>query len=350
MQNSESKALIVHLVTALESGGAEKVLFDTVLGLRGEFIHKVVVLSKRGVYCKKLQDAGVSVERISFKVIISLLFDKKDGCLIHSYLYHSHIASVIFKILGFRVIWSIHSSIEKNASFIAKLSALISYFVPDYIVYVSKLTRVQHVKAGFSKKKNNVVYNGINIDYFIKNNCDLKIGKGGIKIAMIARYHPIKDYPRFVSIAASVLKLRKNCCFYLIGKGVDDNNHELKSLINNNNLMDNAKLLGEVENLSKILPCFDLIVSTSKSESFGLTILEAILSGVNVSTINLPIMDELLLEFSPNNGLVSNESIAEDWIGKAEIKPSDSILQFVKENYSLDSMIKSYKKIYEKNI
>jgi glycosyltransferase involved in cell wall biosynthesis len=340
------KIKIIHFITALEGGGAEKILFDTISGLRGQFNHQVVVLSKRGAYCKKIEDIDISVEKISIRLLWKLLLSERNRYLIHSYLYHSHIVSLLFKLIGYHVIWSIHSSIINTEDFKIKLVSWLSYLVPNKIIYVSDFARNQHTQIGFTKQKSIVVYNGLDVNKFNnKNQCALAIDKSHTCIAMIARYHPNKDYSKFSSIASIALKLNPSCYFYLIGKGNNKSNKELFDLLEKHQLLDNVKLMGEVDDIAAILPCFDLLVSTSKSESFGLTIVEAILSNVNVSTINLPIMDELFEHCSPNMGELKDEDSAKIWLERSKEKPNDALIQYA-NNYSLDQMIKSYKGIY----
>jgi glycosyltransferase involved in cell wall biosynthesis len=106
-------------------------------------------------------------------------------------------------------------------------------------------------------------------------------------------------------------------------------------------------LLGEVSNVSEVYSSFDLVVSSSKSESFGLTVLEALLSGVNVSTINLPVIDELLGEYSTNEGLIGNKEMAVRWLEKADISPSQDLKQLISDHYSLQNMLDSYSILYK---
>ena len=348
MQDTKGKIRIFHFITALESGGAEKILFDTVSGLRNQFDHRIIVLSKRGIYCQKFEKIGVPVEKVSIQLLWRLLFSERSQYLIHSYLYHSHIVSLLFKVIGYRVIWSIHSSIFDAADFKAKMVSWLSYFVPNKIIYVSDFARNQHIQIGFTKQKSIVVYNGLDINKFNnKNQCALAINKDYTNIAMIARYHPVKDYSKFASIASIALQLNPSCYFYLIGKGNNKSNKELLNLLEKNQLLDNVKLMGEIDDITTMLPCFDLLVSTSRAESFGLTILEAILSDVNVSTISLPIMDELLDNYSSNEGSLSNAEIAKIWIQKSENNPDGAMIRYVSDNYSLVNMIKSYSNIYK---
>jgi len=347
MQEVENKIRVVHLVTALESGGAEKVLFDTICHTRYEYDHQVVVLSKKGAYLEKILNIGVTVETITFKLLFSLLLSKKK-CIVHSYLYHSHMASLLFKLVGCPVIWSIHSSILTSTfiNYKLKITALLSYAVPRKIIFVSRLSQQQHVQCGFTKKKSVVIYNGVDSRLFNNKACGLHMDRRNVSIAMIARFHPIKDHERFLSIAAIALRMNPSCCFYLIGKDNDNSNRELLSLIRKYNLVERVKLLGEVDKIPELLPCFDLLVSTSKSESFGLTIVEAILSNTNISTVNLAIMDELFGSYSPNTGELADEDIAQIWLERSKVKPEAALTRYAKK-YSINEMIKSYQSIYK---
>jgi len=348
MQNIKDKILVLHLITALERGGAEKILFDTVSGLKDQFNHRVIVLSKRGAYCQKFEKIGIPVEKVSTRLLWRLLFSERNQYLIHSYLYHSHIVSLLFKGIGYRVIWSIHSSIFDIVDFKTKIVSWLSYIVPSKIIYVSDFARNQHAQIGFANPKSIIIHNGLDINKFNnKTQCALAIDKGYTNIAMISRYHTVKDYPKFASIASIALQLNPSCYFYLIGKGNNKSNNELLNLLEKHQLLDNVKLMGEVDDISTILHCFDLLVSTSRAESFGLTILEAILSGVNVSTINLPVMDELLGNYSSNEGNLSDANIAKIWIQKSKNNLDGAIVRHVSDNYSLVNMIKSYNNLYQ---
>lgn len=341
---------IIHFINALDSGGAEKVLFDTIIGLGDGFNHRVVTISKRGIYLKKLVEKNIVVEELSFKVLVKLLCGPRKETLIHSYLYRSHVFSGYFKLIGYPVVWSVHGSFPKNASIFRKIVGYLSWIIPDKIIFVSKYCLNQHVDAGYSVRKSMVIYNGVDTKKYSGGDVSLPnlVRKNGIfKICMVSRFHPIKDYPLFFEIASQVIKLRPKTAFYLIGKGNSKENKTLMDLINQFCLADHVNLLGEVSNVSEVYPSFDLVVSSSKSESFGLTVLEALLSGVNVSTINLPVIDELLGEYSTNEGLIDNKEMAVRWLQKADICPSQDLKQLISDQYSLQKMLDSYSILYK---
>ena len=340
---------ILHLITALESGGAEKVLFETIKRTRNDYQHKVIVLSKRGTYVKQISALGVSIEKLSISVIWKW-FRSKDKCIVHSYLYHTHIASLLFKTLGFDIIWAIHSSQppSSRSTLIFKLCGLLSYFVPNKIVYVSMVARNQHQARGFNKARDELIYNGVNINKSEKPQGKQRITDANdINIVMVARYHPIKDFDRFFSIVCEVLKVEPSFKFHLIGKGNTMTNHSLANDLRKYGLHDKINLLSEIENVHNVLHQFDLLVSTSKSESFALTILEALLAGTNVSTIDLPIMTELFKSLAPNTGEMEDSEIASSWIQKARCAPPDELVKIARY-FSIEIMIDKYQDLYSR--
>ena len=332
-------------MTALESGGAEKILYQTVLGSSPKFSHRVITLRNKGFYCNVLKSNNILVDKLSFRLLLILIFSSRNRTIIHSYLYHSHLFSIIFKILGFPVIWTIHSSVG-HASFLVRLVGIFSHFIPSKIVYVSNCNKKQHVKIGYSSKKQIVIYNGINIAKYerIKKVNNMKWDR--INICMISRCHTVKNYEKFASIAYFFIKKFTKVKFYLIGKGNDKKNKNLVTLLSNYRIASNVVLLGEVSDWHMISPRFNLLVSTSKMESFGLAMLEALLCGINVSTISLPIMNELLGSYTTNDGNIEDSKMAERWLVKSRIASSSQACGCIKRNYSLDRMLKSYESLY----
>jgi len=340
---------IIHFINALESGGAEKVMYDTIVGLDDGYTHSVITIKKRGLYLNRLLERGVCVDALSLKLVMKLLFSSRKDTVIHSYLYRSHALSVLFKLMGYFVIWSIHGSFPKNANILVKTVGYLSSLIPNSLIFVSKYCLDQHVQAGYCSRKSSVIHNGLDTKKFcdVKASLPNRVGKSGfVKICMVSRFHPIKNYPLFFEIASFVIKLSPKTKFYLIGKGNSNENQDLINLISRFGLAEHVNLLGEVVHISEIYPNFDLLVSTSKSESFGLTIMEAFLSGVNASTINLPVIDELLGEYSTNEGMLENKEIAIRWLEKAKISPSHELKEFILEHYSLQNMLESYSILY----
>lgn len=348
---------VIHIITALESGGAEKVLYQILAGLKDEFYHEVWPLSKRGMYTAMISNLGIAVNRPSPMRILKLIFchwrhkmkkkkGERESIIVHSHLYHSHLLSLLFWIVGIPVLWSIHSSVPISGQIlVSRIASAISYFVPKKIIFVSDSSRKEHETLGMDVKRSVVIYNGVDLVSCKKNKKLSKNKKTLANIAMISRYHPDKNYPLFCEIASRVKK-KTPSKFTLLGLGNTRDNTELISLLDQYNLKDNVSLLGQKESTVDLLTDFNLVVSTSKNESFGLSIIEAIFAGVNVSTIDLKVMDELLGEYSPNVGNICLDEIAEIWVRKAMTKPDSALLSLVSNHFSLKRMIDSTRELY----
>ena len=72
---------IIHFINALGSGGAEKVMYDTINGLDKEFTQEVLVLSVNGIYRDKLGSAGISVRKLTLKIFMQFLFEPKKNTI-----------------------------------------------------------------------------------------------------------------------------------------------------------------------------------------------------------------------------------------------------------------------------
>src|SRR5210317_1301776 len=107
-------------------------------------------------------------------------------------------------------------------------------------------------------------------------------------------------------MALSILKL-KNISFVciIVGKDNDKNNKELITLINNFNLKKNIYLLGYKKNIAKIMNCLDLLILSSKSESFPNVIIEAMACGIHCVATNVGDVKKMILNkdliVSPNS-------------------------------------------------
>jgi glycosyltransferase involved in cell wall biosynthesis len=335
---------IIQFITSLESGGAEKIVYQLISEAREGYDQEVLVLRQSGMYADLLESKKIKVKRFNLINWLRYLFQRKD-IVVHSHLYHSHLLSFLFFIIGVKVLWTIHSSFDKP-SFLAKLLAALSRYVPRKITYVSNHVRNQHELLGYTKSKGLTIYNGVNKPRGLGDRL-FDFAFSSLNICMVCRYHPIKGYDRFMDIAKEVVNIDSNVVFWLIGKGNTNENKDLKKDIEKNGLEGNVILLGEISDWRDRSPHFDLLVSTSYNEAYGLTILEALLSDINVSSFNLPVIDEMLSGFGVNDICSTSQDWAKRWLDKANQNVDPKLISLIRNKYSIDRMVSSYFDIYE---
>jgi glycosyltransferase involved in cell wall biosynthesis len=90
-------------------------------------------------------------------------------------------------------------------------------------------------------------------------------------------------------------RLGKDWRLYLIGKFIDeDYKLVIEKAIQSNGLGDHVVVTGFVENAKRLMPGFDVIVLTTLGETFGLVLVEAMMSGVAVIGTNSEGVPEII--------------------------------------------------------
>ncbi len=299
---------IVYVITSLEGGGAEMMLYQLSAHLNPqEFRVAVVSLIDPSPLVEKFQAAKIPVYSIGMKrggiptlpmlwrLIQQLRQLQPD--LIQGQMYHGNLAAQIASFFLFQwqvpVLWSIHYTLNSLATdppltrFLIEWGGNLSRF-PAKILFVSKLSQQQHLDLGYCAEKCLVIPNGFNIEAFAPNpaarsiiRAELGLAADTITIGSFARYNPMKDHPNFLRAAAQLHQQQPEIHFVLAGEGVDRQNPALAALITELNLTDRVHLLGERRDVSTLMAGLDIVTTSSAyGEAFPNVIGEAMSCGV----------------------------------------------------------------------
>ncbi len=296
---------ILYIINSLELGGAEQIFFNILKNKKNILI---ITLVSEGYFGNKLKNKGYNLINLNMKKNIFIIFKifrliqiikKYNPEIVHSWLYHSNlIGGIASKISGVKqIFWSIHHEFEYSniSMFIEmKILALLSYFIPNKIVYCSYSSKQNHILNGYNRNLSHIIENGISLEKFkpkkelrINVRKKLKIKKNCFLIGNISRYHPVKDHETLLK-ALKILK--KNKIFFkciLVGKGLSNSNINLSNKIRKYNLVDNVILYGKSLKVHELLNAFDLNILSSKSECSPVTLLEAMATGVPSLSTNV---------------------------------------------------------------
>jgi glycosyltransferase involved in cell wall biosynthesis len=102
---------------------------------------------------------------------------------------------------------------------------------------------------------------------------------------MVGHLAPIKGQEEFIRAAAIVCGLRDDVEFIIAGEDKSHNGEHrqrIERLIAELDLNQRIRLSGWVDDIAELLVSFDLFVSPSRSEPFGLSIVEAMAAGTPV--------------------------------------------------------------------
>lgn len=146
----------------------------------------------------------------------------------------------------------------------------------DAFQFVSKTERIEFTRKFPIDKPNKVIYNGINITKFHTDSKE-KLDKNEIILLFVGR---LEKYKNIGFVIKSLTYLPDAYKFYIIGEGPYKS--VLEKLIDDLQLEKRIRLLGQLNDNEyvKWINKADLFIQPSTIESFGLTVLEALASGV----------------------------------------------------------------------
>ena len=363
---------ILYITPGIESGGAENILFNIV---KSKNIEEVIIISLTdiGFYGMRLINQGYKVYALNmqknfllvFKFIYLVILIKKfRPKYIHTWLYHANlIGGIAGKIARVkRIYWSIHHDYEYSNFMMMiemKILTILSYLIPNKIIYCSKMVQKNHIKNGYKKSISQTIENGISTSQFKPNKKFRKelrnqfnIGNDCLLLGNVSRYHPIKDHENLFKALSLLNKEKINFKCILVGRGLINTNKDLLKKIKKFNLSDKVILYGKSFEIYKIMAGLDLHILSSKKEAFGMVLLEAMSTGIPCLSTDVGEAKNII----GNTGWIVNVSdpsalafkISKIVNEKINLDTFSSLRrERILRKYSLEKMIKSYSEIYK---
>lgn len=295
---------ILHVITGLNTGGAERMLYRLVKQqVRSSIQPSVISLLDGGQIGPLIEELGVTVHTLNmtrghfswndWRRLRQLITDCAPD-VVHSWMYHANILSFLsmLRLPKIPLLWHVHNAVDdmrqhkRLTASIVNLSILLSYSV-DSVVYCGPKTARQHEGLGYDARKTSIIPNGIdcaeyrpNLGARLQLRSELGIPTDASVVGHIARLHPMKDHTNLLQAMQIVLKQRPLAHFVLAGNGVTVDNPTFVELMTDIG-RDNIHLLGERKDIPRIMTSLDVFALSSRSaESFPLVIAEAMASGV----------------------------------------------------------------------
>ena len=141
----------------------------------------------------------------------------------------------------------------------------------------------------FAKDKIVVIHNGVDIKRFegAKDDGSAKRQRTGARlcVGMIGELAPIKGQDNFLRAAAIVTSKHDDADFVIAGEDksrTGEHRRLLERMIDELRLNQRVRIDGWADDVAELLRKFDVFVSASRSESFGIAMVEAMAAGVPV--------------------------------------------------------------------
>ncbi len=164
----------------------------------------------------------------------------------------------------------------------------------DKVSTVSNYLKQATIDKFKINKDISVIPNFVDTNKFSPNKRDIQcpLFEGGYKFILhISNFRPVKNITILIKAYNLILK-KVNARLVLIGDGTEIST--VRKLANKLGILDKICFLGKVELVEDLLPSADLFMLTSKTESFGLSLLEAMSCGVPTISSNVGGISEVV--------------------------------------------------------
>lgn len=209
-------------------------------------------------------------------------------------------------------------------------------------------------QAIFYNGQINVVPNGIDLAKFGTRGVDHSSAR--LHVAMLGELTPNKGQIEFIRAVEIVAAEIDNVDFIIAGRDNSTDGEygrELKKLIETSRFRDRIQLIESRIDVAQFLAGIDLFVSASRSEAFGLALVEAMAAGVPVVATATAGACEIisdgqtghLVPMADVNAMAAAISHVLKSPGERQ-QLSESARQMVTESYSLDRMISGTEAVY----
>ncbi len=296
---------VFHIITGLDTGGAEAMLFKLLKATNAEVEAQVLSLMEGGANARRIETLGVPVGFLGMargsipgpEAIGRLRQVMREfrPDLVQGWMYHGNLAAWLAVRMCAprpRLFWNLRQTLydirleSRQTRWLIRLGARLSP-TADKIIYNSEVSARQHELAGYTAGKRVVIPNGFDIG-IMEAQTDARqsvrkefgFAPDALLVGQVARYHPMKGHLRMLLAAASVWQKNPRARFLLVGLGVTRNNLALADQIRALGLDEKVILAGERADIARLMAAMDILVSASEwGEGFPNVVGEAMACG-----------------------------------------------------------------------
>lgn len=370
---------IAHLITSLNTGGAETALLRLVSKMdRGRFGNAVFSIMGEGSIAGPVRESGIPVYCAGFsrsfpnpfllsKLIRRIRAFQPD--VIQTWLYHADFLGSIASRLGVdaKVVWNLRCSElgPGDASWsLRRLIGLLarwSYNIPTAVIVNSRSGKEYHEAIGYRPARWELIPNGFDISRYSPSDAArmcarelLGIDGSTPLVGIVGRSHPMKDHALFLEGASILIKTVPDCRFALVGKGLDKNNRDLMGRVESLGLADTVSLMGEQSGVAGIMAAFDVGALTSRSgEGFPNVVAEMMACAIPCVVTDVGDSAEIVGEFGAVVGRGDAVALAREWgrllamPREGRIKLGEGARERIANHYSIERVVAQYERLYE---
>lgn len=302
---------ILQVINSLQTGGAEKLLLDSIPLYREQGVEMDILLlwDNDEPFVQKLQELKCCKVHIlqhsnNYKDIYNPLHIfrvrkvMKNYDIIHVHLFPAQYFVALANIgLNKKLVFTEHNTTNRRFSnwLLRRLDCLI-YRTYSKVVYISKEVESIFVSTfKFLRKRGVIISNGVAIDkiiravpYFKYEIC-ASITSDDFLVAQVSAFRPQKDHKTLID---AVMLLPRNVKLLLIGNGVEK--EKVQQYVIDNEVEHRVIFLGQRMDIPNILKSVDVNVLSSKYEGLSLSSIEGLASGKPFVASDVPGLHDIV--------------------------------------------------------
>lgn len=297
---------ILHLITSLDPGGWEMVLYRLLAELTRDdgYEWHAVSLLPAGSVGDRIRELGIEVSDLGMRrgisdvaavVRLARLIRQSRPDLVQTWMYHANLlGSAVARMPGAPpMVWTI-GHVNLNPAYnkartlkVVRLGARLSRLVPRAIVFDSQAALEAHAAVGYAPERLSVIHSGFDTSRFKPDpqaraslRLELGIPAEAPVVGLMGRFHPQKDHKTFFAAMELVWASEPKTHVILAGTGVTRDNDIIARWLGQGPFNEHVHVLGQREDMPRLMAALDVAVSSSVGESFPNTVGEAMACGV----------------------------------------------------------------------
>ncbi len=292
---------VVHLITTLTQGGAERVLSQVVPrpDQHADERHIVISLVPGGMFSDELVTAGVEVRDLGMRpgrdvvrgtLRLAAALRELEPTMVISWMYHASLLDLLARPFADRarrawMVWVLRGSLHSLAGLPWHTRATVRLLArrshrPDAVAINSRAGRRHHTVAGYRPRNWILLPNGCDTTHFRPDPDDRRAVRAELGIApdtlvavTVARHHPQKDHATLLAALGTARAAVNDLELILVGSGT-------QTLARPDGAGLRVHGLGERRDVARLLRAADLIISSSLTEGLPNALLEGMSTGL----------------------------------------------------------------------
>lgn len=291
---------ILHLINYTGGGGTESYIYSLAQKLHNNNCKFFIAYSEKGNSFNRFENLGIHMIHLpmdspyDFKAALELktICRENDIDVVHTHFLRENYISIISKILGNRVkLINTRHMLDSNSAIVQFTNKIMTNFNSNIIAVSKAVERLLKEELG-STNRIKLIYTGIDPENWVTElptfRDEFNIDKDTIILTSTARFSHEKGH---VFLLDSIFYIKENLKndnnlpsfkFVLVGDGIlfDPMIDYAKSL----GIYDHIIFTGYRNDIANILNSSDVFICMSEREAFGISIMEAMATGLPVIT------------------------------------------------------------------